>query len=105
MGNGGHVHGCRFLEGKDTEVALPWAVSGWRLTADNWKPLKSNVGRKCLKWGLGSSHLAKHGSEGDSAARGVSPLGLDSVTCGINMHLLRELFRSMVSHPLHLCKD
>ena len=92
MGGGGYVHGCRFLEGKDTEVAQHWAVSGWRLTTDNWKPLRSNAGRKCLKRGSGSSHAAKHGSEGHSAARGLSPLGLDSVTCGINMYLLRELF-------------
>ena len=105
MGNGGYVHGCRFLEGKDTEVAQPRAVSGWRLTPDNWKPLRSNVGRKCLKGGSGLSHVAKHGSKGDSAARGVSPLGLDGMTCGINMHVLRELFRSSVSQPLHLCKD
>lgn len=49
--------------------------------------------------------MAKHGSKGDSAARGVSPLGLDGMTCGINMHVLREIFRSSMSHPLHLCKD
>ena len=27
------------------------------------------------------------------------------MTCGINMHLLRELFKSRVSHPLQLRKD
>lgn len=48
--------------------------------------------------------MAKHQSEGNPAARGVSSLGLDNVICGINIQLLRELFGSGVSHPQHLCK-
>lgn len=48
--------------------------------------------------------MAKHQSEGNPAARGVSSLGLDDVICGINIHPLRVLLGSGVSHPEHLCK-
>lgn len=85
--------------------ARPWGVSGWCLISDNWKTLSSNMGRKCLKWNAGYNHVVKNVAEGDSATRGISLLGLDGVTCGINMHLLWQLFRSRVSHPLHLRKD